>query len=191
MSGKDAYGQPTWLDTDPVNLAVDLTTAANSIASGQYRRGTQAQRIATTPVFEGLTWWQTDNTPGQFIYTGGAWQRVQPMLATNFAAAASIVGANWNGTSPLIVRMFHNVVTLSSNSAGRGHGSVTFPAFPNGIIFATAQPIEGAEAATVAWANGGSYASTLSKLEMTFWRANGDLAALGAAVRVQGLIVGW
>lgn len=74
MAGTDQYGQPTWTDADAVNLAVDLTTAADSISSGQYRRGTQAQREAAKP-FEGLEWWQTDAGSGKFRYHAGQWQR--------------------------------------------------------------------------------------------------------------------
>lgn len=101
-----------------------------------------------------------------------------------------LVGPKWDGKTPIQQRFFHGVIKLSST--GNGRGSVEFEAFPNGILHANVTLIEGAEYVTTSWGGSSSpYESTLSKLEMQFYRAKGSTASGSALVRISVQIVGW
>lgn len=139
MPGKDALGQPTFSDSDPVNLAVDLTSAAAAVRNGVVRRGTQAERLAVTPVYAGLEWEQTDGTQsGRWRHNGTGWEwkgvaawrgkeGADPFgtwtIGTPPAGAAPIVqGGFWKGFS-------------AENTFGNAYfPRVTFPtSFPGGL----------------------------------------------------------
>lgn len=71
MAGYDDYGSPTFADTDPTNLAVDLTKSA----AGARLVGTQAQRLALTSeqVYDGMEFRQTDGVKGIWLYNASQW----------------------------------------------------------------------------------------------------------------------
>ena len=108
-----------------------------------------------------------------------------------FATGTPIAGAAWDGQSQLIMRHTHEVIRLSAITSGRGRGSVRFAAFPHGLLHASVTILAGAEIAVVSHESEETYGSTLERVEMRFWRANGQLAALQALVRVSVLVVGW
>lgn len=66
-----------------------------------------------------------------------------------------------------------------------------FAAFPHGLLHASVTILAGAEIAVVGHESVETYGSTLDRVEMQFWRANGQLAAPQALVRVSVLVVGW
>lgn len=100
MAGKDQYGQPTWSDSDPVNLAVDLTTAAAHRLTGMIRAGTRAERETQRNIPEGCRWVDTDGTT-EWVYRGGQWLewRLSALLVDNGSARTV---NSWH--NPLAVR---------------------------------------------------------------------------------------
>lgn len=75
MASYDEYGQLQIEDTDPVNIAVDLTKTANAAQYGIIRVGTQTERLATPSerLFDGLEYRQIDGLPGVYRYHNGEW----------------------------------------------------------------------------------------------------------------------
>lgn len=116
MAGTDQYGQPIWADSDPVNLAVDLTKAADSRLTGLMRVGSSAERTAAQNVPEGCRWVETD-TFETYLRKGGAW--VEPRLAAllieggtvrtfNSGWANILTQGSWSVDDPLGVVKLEN-----------------------------------------------------------------------------------
>lgn len=117
MAGTDQYGQPTWADSDPVNLAVDLTTAAAHRLTGMIRAGTRAEREAQRNIPEGCRWVDTDGTT-EWVYRGGQWLewRLSALLVDNSSARTvnswfnPLAARSWNVDDPL------GIVTVESGT---------------------------------------------------------------------------
>ena len=118
MAGTDPYGQPTWADGDPVNLAVDLTRAADSISTGAYRIGTKAEREAVT-AYPGMEWWQTtDNTLWRYTT---AWRR-----ADVSTSAYTQDHADWTIANAGVTLLPTGLVLLALKLVGRSSGSASW-----------------------------------------------------------------
>ncbi|MEF3322313.1 hypothetical protein PV375_01215 [Gulosibacter sp. GYB002] len=108
MAGTDQYGQPTWADSDPVNLAVDLTIAAAHRLTGMIRAGTRAEREAQRNIPEGCRWVDTDGTT-EWVYRGGQWLewRLSALLVDNNSASTvngwhnPLAARQWSVDDPL------------------------------------------------------------------------------------------
>ena len=148
MPGKDALGQPTFSDSDPVNLAVDLTSAAAAVRNGVVRRGTQAERLAVTPVYAGLEWEQTDGTqPGRWRHNGTGWEWKGTAAWGTFYGAAPESGAWTVSVAPAGVAPIIQTGRYKSFSSENAFGNAYFPAlnfpspFPGGVTSLHITPI--------------------------------------------------
>lgn len=146
MAGIDAFGQPTWTDADPVDLGVQLTTAADSLAHGPYRRGTAAERAAVTPIYDGLTWWQTDGQSGLWRVEGGAWRHL-PHIRHGQHGSTTV--GSWTSLGPPSALPEGTPMSIQAGyfSGGETSGgtiTVTFPEpFPTGCVSVVTQVIGG------------------------------------------------
>lgn len=125
---------PTMVGVNQVNAALEVksTTGAFLIC-----RMTQAQRDAMTTVVDGMLVYQTDNTPGLYLRSAGAWAAVANAGGDVAGPGASTDSAMalWNGTTGLVLK--NSVLTVGSfgdiNNVSGGASTVfrfdTFPAF--------------------------------------------------------------
>lgn len=138
MAGTDALGQPTWADTDPVNLAVDLTAAADAVGHGPYQRGTAAQRAAALDPYPGLLWWQTDQGGGLWMHTGSGWESLSTPASiheaneqgnstvTRGASAGLIIGVSVSNPWPIPMPVLVELTATMSPSAGNNVAGYLF-----------------------------------------------------------------
>lgn len=208
MAGKDQYGQPTWSDSDSVNLAVDLTTAADSRLTGLMRVGTSAERTAATNVPEGCRWIETD-TFETFLRKGGTW--VEPRRAAllvdggqvrtfNAGWANILTQGTWSLDDPLgVVKLENGRIKIQRAGMYRITASTRLQYAAdnaNFLALTDKQAAVGAPGVATVFAAGSSHADTTdSRVEYVGFMQAGDswapwlYSAKNTQTRINGMRV--
>lgn len=93
----DERQQPTFRDTDPVDLAAYLTDLGKVSEYGPVRVGTRAQRDAST-AYPGARFVQTDGEQGIYVYTGTEWVTAVEVARLS---ATTVITVPLGGQAPL------------------------------------------------------------------------------------------
>lgn len=140
-SGVGPNGQPTWVGSDPPNTAATYNELSNfANARGTRSIGTEAQRTAFTNAGfarPGYEWWNTDKSVMQ-VYTGGAWQLVQPLVLGAIGGGKILLTTAWL-TVAQVTAISHGgnclaeAMAYSFNAASGAERTITYRMLCDGV----------------------------------------------------------